>query len=528
MIIQNPIIPGFHPDPSICRAGKYYYLAVSTFEWYPGVQILKSEDLVNWQIHSYALTRISQLNMQGNPDSGGIHAPCLTYNNGKFFLAFTNVRSVELGFRDHQNYLVTTDNIDGSWSDPVFLNCTGFDPSLFHDDDGKIYLAVMVWDHTSDPSPFAGIAVQELDPDTFKPLSEMKIVFDGTELDCTEGPHIYKRKGYYYLMTAEGGTDLKHAVTMARSKDIYGPYEVDPEGPVITAWSEPEHPLQKTGHGDWIVGPDGKDYMVYLCSRKKQAHGSSILGRETSLERMIWTEDAWLRTESGSKLARAELEMSVSKQEKFGKRQFEYDFAELQSIPAEFQTLRIPASEEDYSFKENNSALRLTGRESMVSRHRQTLLARRQQAFSYDAVTEMDFNPKNFQQLAGITAFYNTRKFYYLAVSRDKKGKKCIFPVVNRDGVQQYPEGNGIEIPENTTIHLKISFRKHVLSFFYSLNGESWVPVSDEMESNILSDEFGQGWSFTGSFVGLACQDLEGSGVFADFTKFSYCELDNE
>ena len=158
----NPIIPGFHPDPSICRVGDDYYLATSTFQWFPGVQLYHSKDLINWEELPSPLRRRSQLDMQGNPNSGGVWGPCLSYCNGTFYLIYTNTRNFHGIFKDTHNYLVTTNDIYGEWSEPIYLNSSGFDPSMFHDDDGKKYLLNMRWDPRMENHPFSGILLQEL------------------------------------------------------------------------------------------------------------------------------------------------------------------------------------------------------------------------------------------------------------------------------------------------------------------------------------------------------------------------------
>jgi len=162
-IIRNPILPGFNPDPSICRVGEDYYIAVSTFEWFPGVGIYHSKDLKNWRLVSRPLNRISQLNMMGNPNSGGVWAPALSYSEGQFWLIFTDVKVTEGQWKDCHNYLVTCDTIDGEWSEPIYLNSSGFDPSLYHDESGKKYLVNMKWDHRLHHHNFYGIALQEYD-----------------------------------------------------------------------------------------------------------------------------------------------------------------------------------------------------------------------------------------------------------------------------------------------------------------------------------------------------------------------------
>lgn len=244
-MIQNPILKGFCPDPSIVRAGDAYYIAVSTFEWWPGVKLFHSKDLQNWTQIGAALTRKSQLDMIGDPTSGGVWAPCLSYDNGRFYLVFTDVKTKKGRFYNTHNYLVWTDDIRGEWSEPVYLNSIGFDPSLFHDNDGKKYLINMV-------NGFKGVLVQEIDPQTWELIGERKKVYAGSGIGCTEGPHMYHIGEWYYLLTAEGGTGYDHCVTVARSRSVWGPFETDPHNPLLTSERGRDDALQKCGHGDLV------------------------------------------------------------------------------------------------------------------------------------------------------------------------------------------------------------------------------------------------------------------------------------
>jgi len=243
-VIRNPILRGFNPDPSIVRVGADYYIATSTFEWYPGVQIHHSRDLVNWRLVTRPLRRPAQLNMLGDPDSCGVWAPDLTFTDGRFYLVYTDVkrygRTTVAGasgasLRDFHNYVVTCPEIDGEWSDPAYLNSSGFDPGLFHDDDGRSYLLNMLWDHRPGQNRFAGIVLQEFSRAEARLVGERRVIFAGTPLGLTEGPHLYKRGGYYHLITAEGGTGWGHAVTMARARKIEGPYELHPDVHIVVA-----------------------------------------------------------------------------------------------------------------------------------------------------------------------------------------------------------------------------------------------------------------------------------------------------
>ena len=312
--IQNPILPGFNPDPSIVRVGSDYYIATSTFEWYPGVQIHHSRDLANWRLVTRPLTRAAQLDMRGDPDSGGIWAPCLTYADGLFWLIYTDVKRRDGAWKDSHNYLVTAPSIEGPWSDPVYLNSSGFDPSLFHDEDGRKWLLNMIWDHNQTGGDrFGGIVMQEYSPEDRKLVGPVRNIYRGTDLKLTEGPHLYRRDGFYYLLTAEGGTGYDHAVTMARSKDLFGPYETDPAKHVLTARGT-DGLLQRCGHADIVETQDGQFYMVHLCSRPLDEtrtlpagnggiHADDVrrspLGRETAIQKLVWEKGEFPRMAHG-------------------------------------------------------------------------------------------------------------------------------------------------------------------------------------------------------------------------------------
>ena len=256
--IQNPILTGFNPDPSICRVGDDYYIATSTFEWFPGVQVHHSRDLANWRLLGRALDRVSQLDMRGCQNSGGIWAPCLTHANGKFWLVYTNVHHHMGGVvMDTPNYLVTADNIEGPWSEPVFLNASGFDPSLFHDDDGKKYIMQMQMGEAVTSVRFDGIILQEFDAKKMQLVGEPKKIWPGSAIGITEGPHILKKDGWYYLITAEGGTAMRHAISVCRSKNLLGPYELHPQNPMLTAFQKDHLNLKSTGHGCFVETRNG-------------------------------------------------------------------------------------------------------------------------------------------------------------------------------------------------------------------------------------------------------------------------------
>jgi xylan 1,4-beta-xylosidase len=556
MTIRNPILPGFNPDPSIVRVGDDYYIATSTFEWFPGVQIHHSRDLVNWRLLTRPLRRASQLNMLGDPDSCGVWAPCLSFADGLFWLIYTDVKrfgrtsvagASGASMRDFHNYLVTSPTIDGEWSEPVYLNSSGFDPSLFHEDDGRKYLLNMLWDHRPGNNRFAGIVLQEYSAKESKLIGERMNIFKGTPLGLTEAPHLYKRNGWYYLLTAEGGTAWGHAVTMARSRNLTGPYELHPDTYVISARHRPDSELQRAGHASLVETQNGETYMAYLAGRPLRNRGRCTLGRETAIQKMVWGEDDWLRTLDGegiptmetpaptfTRSSRSQEAHSISGAESqslltsAATKRYEFNSPEL---PIDFQWLRTPFPEEIFSLTAHPGFLRLIGRETIGSLFRQSLVARRQQSHCFSAATVIEFEPQHFQQLAGLTCYYSAAKFHYLYISHDETlGKHLRVMSSIPDSVQTDAFTPPIAIPAGKKVHLRVEVDYERLHFAYRVesvdNDWRWLP--QQFDASILSDEATTpGFpSFTGAFVGMACQDLAGTSHPADFDFFEYLERD--
>ncbi len=526
MKIKNPILPGFNPDPSIIRVGDDYYLATSTFEWFPGVQIHHSKDLVNWKLITRPLNRVSQLNMAGNPNSCGIWAPCLSYDNGTFYLIYTDVKTFRGIFKDAHNYLVTTNDICGEWSEPIYLNSSGFDASLFHDDNGKKWLVNMIWDHRLDKHPFGGILLQEYSPKEKKLVGPVKNIFHGTDIEKVEGPHIYKRNGYYYLLTAEGGTVLRHSVTMARSKNIDGPYEVDPTNPILTSYFNPTLELQRAGHASIVETQNGEWYMAHLCGRHIPARGRCIMGRETSIQKMEWTADGWIRLAKGGNEPEVMVEAPKLPEHKWEKENTRDDF-DSPKLNINFQFLRVPLNEDSLSLTERPGFLRLKGRESLSSHHTQSLVVRRQQSFFYTAETRVEFEPENFQQLAGLICMYDNRNFYYLNVTWNEEAGKCIDIMTGINGGFDFPLRKKVSLKKTDKCYLRVTIDYDKLRFYYSTDAKEWKQIGPIFDASTLSDEFEEGGGdahFTGAFVGLCCQDLSGTRKNADFDYFDYIE----
>jgi xylan 1,4-beta-xylosidase len=540
-MIRNPILPGFNPDPSIVRVGDDYYIATSTFEWYPGVQIHHSRDLRHWRLAARPLNRPDLLDMRGNPDSGGIWAPCLSWHDGLFYLVYTDVKRLDPAIKDAHNYVTTCATVDGDWSAPVYLNSSGFDPSMFHDDDGRHWLVNMIWDLRHERNRFGGICLQEYDAAGKRLTGDVVNIFRGTPLGLTEAPHLYRRNGWYYLVTAEGGTGYTHAMTLARSREITGPYEVDPQGYLLTAKDSPDRYLQRCGHGDLVETQNGETYLVHLCSRPLPGLRRSPMGRETALQRTTWTEDGWLRLEgaTGDGLPQSEVAPPDLPEHPWPPEPARHDFDQAQ-LPPEFQWLRTPFPESFMSLEARPGFLRLHGRESIGSWFEQALVARRQQALRFRAETRLEFDPSGFQQYAGLVCYYNSYKYHYLYVSADDQGRRFVDVMQvqgDNDRTPRFPLRQGALdpadfperylLPATGAVWLRCDVDGHQLRFCWSTDGTEWNRIPLVLDHSQVSDEAGrgEGASFTGAFVGMACQDLSGAGICADFDYFEYEEF---
>lgn len=524
--VLNPILPGFNADPSILRVGSDYYIATSTFEWFPGVQIHHSKDLANWTLVTRPLSRKSQLDMRGNPDSCGIWAPCLTHDGSKFYLVYTDVKRKDGSFKDTPNYIVTADKIEGPWSDPYYVNSSGFDPSLFHDTDGKKWFVNMLQDHRRRPRSFAGIRLQQWDEKAGKLVGPWKTIFLGTELDLVEGPHLYKRNGYYYLLTAEGGTGYEHAATLARSKDIWGPYEVHPSNPILSSTKAPLAALQRAGHADIVDTEDGKTYLVHLTGRPITQARRCVLGRECAIQEAYWDADDWLYVKNGP-VPSLYVDLPTARDDTAYWAEQKYTFSAAQGLHKDFQWLRTP--EPERIFAVHDGALELTGREAIGSWFEQALVARRQTHFSYDAETTVDFTPLDERQFAGLTAYYCRFNFFYLTVTAHADGKRELLILRSEaswpDGRLTFPIPEPVSIPQEGKVKLALSIRGDRLQFSYALEGQELQKIGPVFDASILSDECGghqAHGSFTGAFVGVAASDLDGLETKARFDYFTY------
>ena len=548
--IQNPILRGFHPDPSIIRVGEDYYIATSTFEWWPGVRPHHSRDLKNWEQIEYPLSRLSQLDLRGVGASQGIWAPCLTYDQGTFYLVYTVVRSFYCNMYDTENYLVTSDNIHGPWSEPVALNNFGFDPSLFHDEDGRKYMVSMVTDHRV-PKKYAGrLVLQEYDPEKKAMTGPVRDIYRGEKI-FLEGPHIYKRQGWYYLFAADTGTGEGHGQSVLRSRDIWGPYEMLKENhgeqreeneafSILTSRHHEDILLQKSGHGDLVETPGGEWYMVHLCGRAFADCNPAdagrfpnsrryMMGRETAIQKILWREDGWPMLEAGGTTPQNEVPVPKEVSEEVLCRKeaaspLVRDDFEEKALSLDYQSLRIPMDEHYLSLSARPGWLRMYGRSGLSSRFSQTLIARRMREYCMEASACVEFEPEVFKQMAGLIFLYDCDNYLYLHISRDEDVGKCITLLKAENKKYEYLT-DYIPVREKEALYLKMETRNAITRFYYGYSEKDWQEIGPLINASFLSDEAcGEGW-FTGAMIGICCQDMTGVGRYADFDWFEVkCE----
>ncbi len=502
-MIENPIIRGFNPDPSIIRVKNTYYIATSTFEWWQGVAIYSSDNLKDWHIHSHPLNRTSQLDLTGVPDGGGIWAPCLSFDGTMVYLVYTNVR--ERGaVMTTDNYLVYTDDIEsGEWSEPVYLNSLGFDPSLFHDDDGRKWL-LNLDNHYAEGKRFNGLWIQEYDHTQKKLVGEVRQFYTEPHGELVEGTHILKHDGKYYILKAQGGTGWRHSAQMSRADNLFGPYEDDPE---ILLHSRGDESLfiQKAGHADIVETPEGETYMVHLGARyDSDSDMTTYCGRETCIEKVYWSEDGWLRlAQGGSNPARfVEEPKGVCMCETEPKKSVIFDFKTATALDKSLMTLRGPIDDK-LTFTEQG--LHIKAGDGLMSKFRQTLIAHRIEERHVTAETVLTFEPKNEKHTAGLIVMYDTSHWHYMYVTRDNAtGEKCVNTLTCNHHKLEYTHEQA-QIRENTAVTLKAYIDGNTLQFTCD-DGTGEKPVGGAKDMRVVADE-NIHLGFTGAVVGICAQD---------------------
>lgn len=550
-MICNPVLPGFNADPSILWANGACWIATSTFEWYPGVSLYRSENLRDWVHVRNILTRKDQLELRGVGESCGIWAPHISYreSDGLWFLAYTIVSNLSESYFDLKNYLVHSRDPTGEWSSPRFLGSEGFDPALFHDSDGRTWMTCLAWEFRKGYKHPGKIILRETDPETGAALGDTIEISDGNpNFGCTEGPQIYKRNDWYYLLNAEGGTGYGHAVLVYRSRKISGPYKPSPFGPVLTArknpfpdqpdtdpdflklrFYNPESPLQKTGHGYLVETPGKETYLSHLCARPAGTMHRCILNRETALQKIRWDED-WPRLENGGHLPELKIPVPqgvpVSADKTLdvtipGRCEFTHP-----RLPPHFHSLRCPVEEDWCSLSRIPGSLSLRGRNSLYDRLETSLIARRVQHFEFSADTLMTFTPKDCRRMAGLILMNSPGTWYFLRYYFSETLNTPALGIMLSDlgHPDELTEARTAVPEEVLSLRLGVRVSGESLQFYQAPEHGELRPVGPELDMSRLSDEYtnnGPG-AFSGTFLGFHVQDLCDQTSWASFSYLNY------
>ncbi len=544
-MLNNPVLPGFNPDPCICRKDGDYYIAVSTFEWFPGIPVYHSKDMKHWELYTHVLADDEKPDLKKLPSAKGIWAPCLTYcqDEDLFYVIYGVMNSMNSRYFDIDNYLITAKDIKGPWSEPVYLHSAGFDASILHDDDGRKYIVSLEWETREGYEKPGAICMAEYDTVKKEIIGyPERIWHGGTDRGCIEAPHLTKRNGYYYIMCAEGGTGYNHCITMGRSKTVWGPYEGSPVNPIVTSnpavsneRHDPDHlkpkyfnpgtVLQKAGHGSYVETQLGEVYLVHLCSRPFVPELRCTLGRETAMQKMCWTDDGWLRMADGTNIAKEFYEESALKDYPVKKIPGFDDF-DSGTLGNWYYAPRImPERFADVTARPGY--VRIRGQESYSSLNKTSILARKLTSVYASITTKMEFIPEVHQHSAGLVLYYdnmnyiNLRKYYSetlgqsaISIIQIENGEKTEF-INTRTPVDDVP------------IYLRLEIDGRSLQFMWSYNGKEYKNIGIKFDTTKFSDEYCKYGEFTGTMAGLACYDLIKHKHYADFDFFEYSADEN-
>lgn len=515
MKYTNPIIPGFYPDPSVCKAEGKYYMVCSSFQYFPGVPLFESADLVNWRQIGHVLTRESQLPLAGAGHDGGIYAPTIRYHEGRFYMVTTNVTS--LG-----NFYVWTDDIYGEWSEPIRVQQGGIDPSLYFED-GKTYFM----SNGDDDEGISGVTQCEIDIETGAKLSPSVCIWQGTGGRYLESPHLYKIRGQYYLMAAEGGTEYGHMVVYAKGPTVNGPFTNYPGNPVLTNRNLGGYVIQGCGHGDLVEDERGNFWMVHLAFR--QIHRwmpFHITGREVNLVPVTFGEDGWFTAGVGgitpTQVETDRIDDSVEQRLKMRD-----TFADTR-VGVDWCFLRKPHME-NYLFDRNVYRLYPTELTLGEKQDSPTFIAIRQRQMEGHIRCGVSVSEGE----AGVSLYMNHEHHYDLAVERteaaDGMEGTCrvkLRSVVGGVGVSFVTQDSCVPTDAEITLHIELEPTQYNFSAVFLRDGQEKKCSLGSLQTRYLSSEVACG--FTGVMVALYAQDetLGGRGakpaVFTDF-EIAYC-----
>ncbi|WP_052670861.1 glycoside hydrolase family 43 protein [Draconibacterium sediminis] len=497
---KNPVITGMNPDPSICRVGNDFYLVTSTFEFYPGLPVYHSKDLVHWKMIGYALDRPGNCPMEGAGSSGGNYAPALRYHDGTFYISCTNY-----GGKGTQGvFYVTATNPAGPWSDPVWIGNWYVDPSMMFANDSMYWIS---------PDHKGGFSVGTFDPVQKKFIKPLQQVAKGQGGSSPEGPHMYKIGEYYYLMSAEGGTGYEHREVIQRSKSPYGPFEPSPYNPVISNMNHPESPFQAIGHADLLQLQDGSWWLVCLGIRPKGGRFQH-LGRETYLAPVKWTDDGWpIGGDNGVMLE--EFPAPNLPEHKWEKEPVRDDFNST-TLGLQWNFLRNPY-EADWSLTEKPGYLRLNGSKvSLKEKDSPAFIGRRQPDFNMVASTKLSFTPEADNEEAGLVVRGNDANHFSLVVTQ-REGKRV---VLYRKYLQDKVESEEFKEISKDDVILKISATELEYKFWVQPKGKEAILLGTAATKELSNEKI---HGFIGVFIGMYASGNGSANTNpADFDWFDY------
>ncbi|WP_438431173.1 glycoside hydrolase family 43 protein [Gorillibacterium sp. sgz500922] len=481
MAYRNPVICGFHPDPSICRKGDDYFLVTSSFEYFPGVPLFHSKDLVNWRQIGHCLTRREQLDLREVPSSCGVYAPTIRLHGDTFYMTTTNVTR-------GGNFYVKTDDPFGVWSDPVFIDQPGIDPDLFFDEDGAVYYTTS-WSGEEGQ----GVYQSRIDLATGKRLSDIRLLWKGTGGQYPEAPHLYRIGEWYYLMIAEGGTEYGHMVTLARSRSAQGPFESCPSNPILSHRSRLA-PIHATGHADWVETPDGNWWMVFLGIRPVGYPNRHHLGRETFLAPVAWTEDGWPVV--GREGTVDETMPSEGLRLLPNPPSPVRDDFDAAALAPHWTFLRNPEPD-NWTLAEQPGSLTLWGaRVTLNDAASPAFVGRRQQHFDCRVSVRLSFAPQRDGEEAGLAVYMNERFHYEIALVRTLGERKLVFR--RRIGSLWKVENEAPWTADSVVLTVKADRERY--AFGFSEHEEGFIPFG-QGECALLATEVAGG--FTGVFMAM-------------------------
>lgn len=510
-MFRNPILTGFNPDPSICRVDDEYYIVTSTFEYFPGLPIYKSTDLVTWEQIGNVLEEPEQLNLDGARSSAGLYAPSIRYNNGTYYVVCTNVTN-------GGNFVVTAKNPAGPWSRPHFLNTDGIDPSLFFDDDKKAYYIGQRQKKNSGYNGDCEVYIQEFDTDKLQVVGEPVVLWDGAlkKAFWVEGPRLYKMFGYYYLLVAEGGTRDYHSVTMARSKNVFGVYEPCMRNPILThRHLGSDFPIYNVGHADLVETQNNEWWMVALGCRGIEGHHCN-LGRETFLAKVDWDDDLWPVVNKGMGYIPESSQISPKLTLGTAPESPLYETFDGDKLPCHWITARTPRSK---FYSMNSPGLRLyTQKTCADDTEHFSFLGKRVRHKAFTAQTAVELKNVCGNERAGIVIIQKNTHYIEVTVGA---GEIVLTIVDNGEKTVIKKECN----PGKIYITTEVKGQNY--SFYYGCSKEEKNVLAKQVDGRILSTEYAT--SYAGLVIGMMASSYgEDSLAYADFEYFYYCGADEE